>query len=81
MLDSAKDSLVQGDLSEIYGDSNKVMTVSNKDNPLKVGDTVQIAGQELEIVCAISDGLYSSEYSVICSEETLTGLQESRIIV
>lgn len=74
LLDSAKDSLVQGDLSEIYGDSNKVMTVSNKDNPLKVGDTIQIAGQELEIVCAISDGLYSGEYSVICSEETLTRL-------
>ena len=27
------------------------MTVSNKDNPLKVGDTIQIAGQEVEIVC------------------------------
>ncbi len=74
LLDSAKDSLVQGDLSEIYGDSNKVMTVSNKDNPLKVGDTIQIAGQEVVIVCAVSDGLYSSEYSIICSQETLTQL-------
>lgn len=78
LLDSAKDSLVQGDLSEIYGDSNKVMTVSNKDNPLKVGDTIQIAGQEVEIVCAVSDGLYSSEYSVICSQETLTRLTGER---
>ena len=74
LLDSAKDSLVQGDLSEIYGDSNKVMTVLNKDNPLKVGDTIQIAGQEVVIACVISDGLYSSEYSVICSQETLTRL-------
>ena len=47
------DSLVQGDLSEIYGDSNKVMTASNKDNPLKVGDTIQIAGQEVEILVYI----------------------------
>lgn len=53
LLDRAKDSLVQGDLSEIYGDSNKVMTASNKDNPLKVGDTIQIAGQEVEILVYI----------------------------
>ena len=33
LLDRAEESLVQGDLSEIYGDSNQVMTVSNKDNP------------------------------------------------
>ncbi len=74
LLDRVKGSLVQGGLSEIYGDSNKVMTVSNKDNPLKVGDTVQIGGQEVEIVCAVSAGLYPSEYSVICSQETLTRL-------
>lgn len=83
LLDSAQDSLVQGDLSEIYGDSNKVMTVLNKDNPLKVGDTIQIAGQEVEIACAVSDGVYSSEYSVICSEETfarLTGKQDYSMI-
>lgn len=30
--------------SKPYGDSNKVMTVSNKDNPFKVGDTVRIGG-------------------------------------
>lgn len=74
LLDSAHDSLIQGNLSEIYGDSNKVMTVSNKDNPLKVGDTIQIAGQEVEIVCALSDGVYSGEYSVICSQETFLRL-------
>lgn len=64
----------QGELSEIYGDSNKVMTVSNKDNPFKVGDTVRIGGQEVEIVGALSDGVYSSEYSVICSQETFSRL-------
>lgn len=74
LLDSAKDSLVQGDLSEIYGDSNKVMTVSDKDNPIKVGDIIQIEGQEIEIVGTVSDSLYPGEYSVICSQETLTRL-------
>ena len=83
MLDCAKDSLVQGDLSEIYGDSDKVMTVLNKDNPIKVGDTIQIAGQDVEVACGISSGLYPSEYSVICSQETfarLTGEQNYSMI-
>lgn len=83
LLDSVKDSIVQGNLAEIYGDSDKVMTVSNKDNHLKVGDTIQIAGKEVEIVCAASNGLYPSEYSVICSQETfarLTGEQNYSMI-
>ena len=74
MLDCAEDSLVQGNLSEIYGNSGKAMTVLNKDNPIKVGDTIQAAGQEIEVVCGISSGLYPSEYSIICSQETFTRL-------
>ena len=74
MLDCAEDSLVQGNLSEVYGDGGKVMTVLNKDNPIKVGDIIQVAGQEIEVVCGISSGLYSSEYSIICSQETFTRL-------
>ncbi len=78
LLDRAEESLVQGDLSEIYGDSNQVMTVSNKDNPLQVGDTIQIAGEEVVITCAVSDGLYSSDYSAICSQETFARLTGER---
>lgn len=74
MLDCAEDSLVQGNLSEVYGDSGKAMTVLNKDNPIKVGDIIQIAGQEVEVVCGISNGLFPSEYSIICSQETFTRL-------
>lgn len=83
LLDSTRNSMTQGDLSEIYGDSDKVMIIANKDNPLKVGDTIQIAGQEVEIVCAASAGVYSSEYSVICSKETferLTGEQNYSLL-
>ena len=50
------------------------MTISNKDNPLQVGDTIQIDGKEVTITCAVSDGVYSSEYSVICSPETFEWL-------
>lgn len=74
LLDITKDNVVQGDLSAIYGDSSQVMTVLSKDNPLKVGDIVQIAGEDVKITCAISDGIYSSEYSIICSQETFARL-------
>ena len=74
LLDCAEDSLVQGDLSEVYGDGGKAMTVLNKDNPIKVGDIIRVAGQEVEVVCGISGGLYTGEYSIICSQETFTRL-------
>lgn len=74
LLDSAADSVVEGDLSAIYGNNRQVMTISNKDNPLQVGDTIQIDGKEVTITCAVSDGVYSSEYSVICSPETFEWL-------
>lgn len=74
MLDCAEESLMEGNLSEVYGDSGKAMTVLNKDNPIKVGDVIQIAGQEIEVVCGISSGLYPSEYSIICSQETFARL-------
>lgn len=74
LLDSAADSVMEGNISAIYGDTNQVMTVSDKDNPLKVGDTIQIDGKEVEITCSVSRGLWSSEYSVICSQETFEQL-------
>ncbi len=74
LLESAKDSLVQGDLSEIYGDSDKVITVYNKDNPLEIGDTIKIAGQEVEITSTISDSLFPGELLVICSQKTFERL-------
>lgn len=74
LLNNAKDSLVQGDLSKIYGDSDKVITVYNKDNPLEIGDTLNIAGQEVEITSTISDSLFDSKLLVICSQETFERL-------
>jgi len=83
LMERAKEDIVQGDLSDLAGDSNKVMTVYNKDNPLKVGDTLQIAGKEVEITCAVSSGVFPSELLVICSQETfeqLTGKQNYTMI-
>jgi len=78
LLKTAKESWVQGDLSEIAGDSGKVMTVLDKDNPLKAGDTLQIAGKEVEISCVVSSGIFPSELLVICSEETFERLTGER---
>lgn len=78
LFESIKDEVVEGDLSDIYGDSDKVMTVYNKDNPLKVGDTVQVGGKEVTITCSVTGALFPGEGLVICSEETferLTGEQ------
>ena len=78
LFESVKDEVVEGNLSDIYGDSDMVMTVYNKDNPLKVGDTVQIEGKEVTITCSVTGALFPSELLVICSQETferLTGEQ------
>lgn len=83
LLDSFKDSIIQGDIEAVYGKSRQVMTVSNKDNPLNVGDTIQIAGKEVEITCSVSSGVWPGEYSIICSQETfewLTGEQNYCLI-
>lgn len=74
LLDRTEESLIEGDISKIRGDSDQVMTVRNKDNPLQVGDTIQIANNTVTISCALSDGLFPSAYGVICSQETFTRL-------
>lgn len=70
LMDYAKGNLVEGTLDEVYGDSSKVATVFNKNSSLQVGDTIQIAGTEVEISCALSQGLFGDDLIVICSQQT-----------
>ena len=74
LLKCAEERIVQGEISDIYGNSDKVMTISNKDNPLQVGDTIAFGDNEVTITCAVSDGLFPSELLVICSPETFERL-------
>lgn len=74
LLDYAKESVSQGSLDEVYGDSNKVATVFNKNNSLQVSDTIQLAGTEVEISCALSQGLFGDDLILICSQETFDRL-------
>lgn len=83
LLDCCEDAIIQGDIAAVYGLGSQVMTVSDKGNPLKVGDTVQIAGKEVVITCSVSGGVWPGENNVICSQETfewLTGEQNYCLI-
>lgn len=83
LLDYAKGSVAEGTLDEVFCDSNKVATVFNKNNSLQVGDTIQIAGTEVEISCALSQGLFGDDLIIICSQETfdrLMGYQKYGLI-
>lgn len=74
MLECAAADIVDGELSKVYGDSNDVLTIYNRDNPLKVGDVIQLNGTELHVAGALSDGLFADDVVVICPEETFTRL-------
>ena len=83
LLAYAEESVVQGELTEIYGDSKKAATVFDKDNPLKMGDIVRIGGEEIEISCILSQGLFGGGRILICSQETydrLTGAEKYSLI-
>ena len=74
MIQMAKKSVVKGDISDIGVDNGKVMTICNKDNPLKVGDTIQVNGTELEVACVLSDGVFENGVVIVCSEDTFEKL-------
>lgn len=78
LLDYSKGNIAQGTLDAVYGDSNKVATVFNKNNSLKVGDTIQFAGEEVEITCALSQGLFGDDLIIICSQETFDRLMGNK---
>ncbi|SHK39689.1 ABC transporter permease [Hespellia stercorisuis] len=69
MMECAQKSVVQGDFSEISGDGSKVMTIYNKNNPFRVGDTIDVGGTELEVACALSEGLFADDLIIICPQE------------
>lgn len=74
MLDCAKQSIVDGNIAEIYGDDGYALTIYNKDNPIRVGDKLRIGNAEIEIAGALSDGLFADDSIIICSEGTFGSL-------
>lgn len=76
MMDSFKKSVVSGNISKVYGNSQNVTVVYSDYTGLDVGDKIKIGTEELEVACVMSEGVGSISGSavVVCSEETYTRL-------
>lgn len=72
----AEEDLADGDLSQVRGGSNSVLTVFDKSNSLKVGDKIQLDGAELEVAGVLETSPFDSSDTptVICSEEVFQRL-------
>ena len=88
-LPKDKDLRKGSDIAKVYGDSDYVLTIYDKDVPLEYGDKIQIGGAELEIAGMLkyspfnNDGRTGGEVIIICSEETfsrLTGVSDYAIV-
>lgn len=66
------------DISKVYGDSNYVLAVWDKDNPLNIGDKIQINNEEVEIAGLLQcnpfsdDGSSDGTITIIPSDRTFT---------
>lgn len=81
----AEKDVLSGDLSKVYGDSNYVITVFDKNNTLSVGDKIQCDGGVVEVACVLSTSPFDTNEipTVISSEETferLTGKKDYSVI-
>lgn len=68
------------DISKVYGDSNYVLTIWDKDSTLEIGDKIQVGSKELEIAGMLKcdpfsdDGTSNGKITLITSGETFTRL-------
>ena len=72
-----------GRMADQAASNNEVMTIYNKNNPLKVGDTVYISGRYLTIVGAFSEGMFPDDVTVICPQalfDHMVGAQNYNMI-
>lgn len=68
MLDSSKSMVVKGRMAKTSGADNEVMTMYNKTNPIRVGDTITVNGVPLTVVGAFSQGAFSDDVTIIAPE-------------
>ncbi len=67
-------------ISKVYGDSNYVLTIWDKDRPLEIGDKIQVGNKELEVAGLLKcnpfsdNGTPDGKITLITSGETFTGL-------
>lgn len=68
MLESSKSMVVKGRTAKNSGADNEVMTMYNKTNPIRVGDTITVNGVPLTVVGAFSQGVFSDDVTIIAPE-------------
>ena len=68
MLESSKNMVVKGRMAKNSGADNEVMTMYNKTNPIRVGDTITVNGVPLTVVGAFSQGIFPDDVTIIAPE-------------
>ena len=68
MLESSKSMVVKGRMEKNSGADNEVMTMYNKTNPIRVGDTITVNGVPLTVVGAFSQGIFPDDVTIIAPE-------------
>lgn len=87
-----KDNMLRkgSDILKVYGDSNYVLAIWDKDNPLQIGDKIQINNEELEIAGLLKfdpfndNGSASGKTTLITSDKTfsrLTGVTDYSLVM
>ncbi|WP_252249427.1 FtsX-like permease family protein [Clostridium sp. VAP23] len=78
------------DISKVYGNSNYVLTIWDKDRPLEIGDKIQVGNKELEVAGLLKcnpfsdNGTPDGKITLITSGETftrLTGITDYSLIM
>lgn len=78
------------DVSKVYGDSKYVLAVWDKDNPLKIGDKIQVNNEEVEIAGLLKcnpftdDGSSDGTIIIIPSDKTftrITGIKDYSLVL
>lgn len=88
----AKDKQLRkgSDISKVYGNSNYVLTIWDKNSPLEIGDKIQVGNEILEIAGMLkydpfnSDGSTNGKITLITSGETfvrLTGIVDYSLVM
>ncbi len=73
LLNRYEKSILSGDLSKVYGNSNYAMAIFNQDTHISVGDKIKIKDNDIEIACVASEGIGGAgNTTIVCSEETFT---------
>ena len=65
MLESSRSVVVRG---RMPGAGNEVMTIYNKNNPMRIGDVITVNGVPLTIVGAFSEGTFPDDVTLIAPE-------------